>query len=36
MASLYLFLAYAFVGFTALTQVGLFLLWLEERRSERD
>jgi hypothetical protein len=33
--SFFLVLAYAFVGFTALTQLGLLLLWLEERRLKR-
>jgi hypothetical protein len=32
---LYKILAYGFVGFTALTQVGLLLLWLENRGDER-
>jgi hypothetical protein len=33
--SIYLVLAYGFVGFTGLTQIVLFVLWLEERRKNR-
>ena len=32
---MYKALAYGFVVFTALTQLGLFLLWLENRRDQR-
>ena len=28
----YLLAAWGFVGFTVLTQIGLLLLWLEQRR----